>query len=299
MLFVVLTSVWGSSFFFTAIALDSFGPGLIALLRVCIGTLVLGVVLVALRARLPAPGRVYLHALLLGAISIAAPFLLITLAQQHLNSSLATILVSTTPIFVYVMVAATGAGGRFSPVALVGIVVSFVGVASLYAGQDSLGTDGWFWPLVAVLCACLFAAGNVYTRRFLRVVPPITLAFLQMAAALIFLAPAVLATEPFPAAAPSSLAVLAVLELGVLGSALAYMIFSLLIQTWGSTATSINTYLQPIVGVMLGVGILGEVMSPSGWLSVVVILGGVLLFGTAAVREAARRKREPPPPTGF
>ena len=85
--------------------------------------------------------------------------------------------------------------------------------------------------------------------------------------------------------------VISLIELGVLASGMNYIIFSKLIQTWGSTMTSLNTYLQPIVGILLGVIILNENISTKGWVAIGMLFSGVLMFGLSrTVLQSLRAK---------
>lgn len=299
-LFILLTTMWGSSYFFTALALESFAPLLIVFLRVAVGAVMLGVLVVALRLPLPRWGKIYFHFLMLGVLSIAIPFTLITAGQVHVNSSMAAILISTTPLFVFLIVSLHTRNERFTMLRLGGIVLSFLGVLALYGTQRTFAAGNWGWPLVVVLCALFFAIGNVYTRHFFRNdVHPIVLAFMQLGSALIVLTPFVLLTKGSHVEPSSVVSMLAVLELGVFSSGFAYAILSFLIRAWGSTAASMNTYLQPMVGLLLGVLVLGDVMMTSGWISLVLIFAGVLLFGISSVRDSARRRKEPPLTVGY
>lgn len=287
--FIALTCVWGSSFFFTALSLRSFSYVQVATLRVMVGFVVLSMLAAAMRLRLPQQPRLYIHALVLGALSITVPFLMITAAQEHIDSSLAVILVSTTPIFVFLITTVLRMS-KLSVATLAGILVSFSGVSSLYLG-DGLAqlANSSEWPLVAIGCAFMFAVGNVYTRRYLALIHPITLALVQLGSALVMMVP-IMVLDGLPSRVPNRAAVVGVLELGVLGSALAYVLFSYLIQVWGSTATSINTYLQPVVGLGLGLFALGEYISARAWTSIGIILTGVAIFALGSWRQLSRTR---------
>lgn len=278
-----LTLVWGSSYFFTVLALESFSPLVLVFLRVGLGALVLGLMVIGLRLRLPRFGRIYVHSLLLGIVSIALPFVLITESQRHVNSSMTTILVSTTPMFVFLLATVCIKAERSTLMRLVGIVLSLIGVAALYGVDGALTVEGWYWPLLIIAGAFLYASSNVYTKRSFGQLHPIVVAFLQVTSALVVLTPIALCYGVWPEEPPNTLALLGVIELGILGSGLAYVMFTLLLRAWGSTAASINTYLQPIVGVILGAVVLREAMTESGWLALSIILAGIAIFGFGSV----------------
>ncbi|MFT4028644.1 MAG: EamA family transporter [Protaetiibacter sp.] len=290
-LFTAMFTIWGSSFFFTALALRAFTPTGIILARFTLATIALAAIVLVLRIPLPRGGVVYAHLVALGALNIALPYVMVTYAQQHVESSTAIVLSSTTPLFVFLIAVLILRVERFTVPKVAGIGISFIGVVVLN-GVAPPGDGGWIWPLVVVASSAVFASGNVYSRRFLAGVHPIQIALLQIGFGVLFIVPLALLGGPLVIAPPDPIAILAVLELGILGSAVTYVLYFHFIQRWGSTATSINTYLQPVVGVLLGVLVLGEVLSGMSWLALGLILAGVFVFGFATVREARVRRIE-------
>lgn len=288
--FVLLTTAWGSSYFFTALALESFTPFFIVYLRVAIGTALAGVIVVLLRLRLPRWGWVYAHYFVLGLISIALPFVLVTEAQVHVHSSMAAILISTSPLFVFLISWLWRRNEKPTLEKIVGLVLCFGGVIALYGSQGVAQFDSGGWTVVILTVAALFAVGNIYTKTFLTGTHPVVLAFLQVGAGLLCLTPVVFFARS-PETVPSVASILAVVELGAIASAAAYVMLAYLIQTWGSTAASMNTYLQPVVGVALGVLVLGEALPFGAWLSVALIVVGIVIFGIDAYRSGGRRLR--------
>lgn len=290
-LYALMTTIWGSSFFFTALALRSFNPFLVVQLRIMLAVLVLGIVVAITRRRLPGTRRLWGHFVVLGLISIAMPYTLLTWAQVWVDSSTANVLSSTTPIFVFLFATFVVRTERFQPVRLVGIVVAFCGVVLLTAGSSE-GPGGWFWPAVILFTSAQYAIANIYTRTFVSTVDPIVVALLQLGFGMLWLAPVTTITGSWYVAEVDVISLLAVLELGILGSAFAYVLFFYFIRTWGSTATSMNTYLQPIIGVLLGVLVLHERPGVVGWIALGVILTGVALFGASSARALFSRRRD-------
>jgi drug/metabolite transporter (DMT)-like permease len=107
----------------------------------------------------------------------------------------------------------------------------------------------------------------------------------------VFLFATALATGQLEFGHVEVLPLLALLELGVFGSALTYVLFFRFIQLWGSTATSLNTYLQPIVGLTLGVLVLEENVSPRAWMALALVLAGTVIF---AFRSLVSLRRPSP-----
>ncbi|GAA2210517.1 EamA family transporter [Nonomuraea monospora] len=295
-LYAVMTSIWGASFFFTAIALRSFNPYMIVLIRMGLAAVVLAVVVRVRGLAVPRDRRLLGHLALLGAFNIALPFTLLTVAQEHVTSSTAVVLSATTPVFVFLIASLVTRAEPFSLPRLAGIAVAFLGMAALSAGPvGSAGGPeaGGLWPLAVVASSAIFAVGNVYTRTHLPHLDPAVIACGQLTAATVWLVPVTVVTGHFSFGRPAPLPVLAVVELGLLASAAGYLLYFRFILRWGSTAASVNTYLQPFVGLLLSVLVLDEAMGAGQWQALAVILLGLLTFGfgPALVSRARARRR--------
>lgn len=289
-LYALMTTIWGSSFFFTALALDAFTPFQVVFVRMLLATVVLAGVLALIRPRWPRGAAIWGHFVLLGLISIALPYSLLTWAQVWVDSSTAIVLSSTTPIFVFLIATLGLRTEAFGVGRLVAVSIAFGGVIVLTTGSPA-GSSSPFWSAIIVVTSANYAVANVYTRRFVSSVHPLLTAFLQLGFGTVWLLPVLLISGEWRLPADAGLVgMLALLELGVLGSAFGYVLFFFFIATWGSTITSLNTYLQPLVGIALGVAVLGERPSWQAWLGIGIVVAGVALFGLVTLRgEAGRR----------
>ncbi|MFT3797650.1 DMT family transporter [Microbacterium sp.] len=292
-LYALMILIWGSSFFFTALALRSFPPLLIVQLRMTMATVVLGLLVALTGRRMPKSRALWGHFVVLGLLSIAFPYAVLTWAQVWVPSSTAIVLSSTTPIFVFLIATVVLRSERFRLTRLVGIGVAFAGVVVLTGGGEGSRVGGWFWPAVIVFSSAVFAVANIYTRTFVSAIDPMVTAFLQLGFGALWLAPVTTLSGSWRFEDASALSWIAVLELGLLGSALAYVLFFFFIRVWGSTATSMNTYLQPAVGVLLGVLVLHERPTAAGWLALALIAVGTVVFGAAGLRGPESGPRAP------
>ncbi|MFT3969251.1 MAG: DMT family transporter [Micropruina sp.] len=289
-LYALMTTVWGSSFFFTALALRAFTPFQIVFVRMLIATLILGGVVALLRPRWPRTAALWGHFALLGLMSIALPYTLLTWAQVWVSSSTAIVLSSTTPVFVFLIATLGLRTETFGVTRLVAVSIAFGGVALLTLANPA-GSSNLFWSVIIVVTSANYAAANVYTKRFVSDVHPLLVAFLQIGFGTVWLLPVLLFTGEWQLPTDAGLIPwLSLLELGVLGSAFGYVMFFYFIGTWGSTITSLNTYLQPLVGIALGVLVLGERPGWQAWLGIGIVLAGVALFGISTFRTAVGRR---------
>jgi drug/metabolite transporter (DMT)-like permease len=283
-LFLLLTVLWGSSYFFTNHALATIGPMMVVLLRLGSAALLLGLLVLLRGVRLPRSWRAYKPYLLLGMLNIVVPFAMLTAAQSHVDSSMASVLSATTPLFIFVYSTLILKSDRFSWLQGMGTAVAFGGTALLFASQGGTGATGWQWPLVIVASSAVFALGNVYTQQRLGGADPLLSAFLQCAIAAVYMLPIALLVEGGFRQTPSPLSLFSVAWLGLGGSGLCYILYFYFIGVWGSNRTAMNTYLQPIVGVFLGVVVAGERIVWMRWMFLGVILAGVGIFGIARAR---------------
>ncbi|MFT4218505.1 MAG: DMT family transporter [Micropruina sp.] len=289
-LYALMTTVWGSSFFFTSLALDAFTPFQIVFIRMLLATTILGAVVSVIRPRWPRTAALWGHFALLGLFSIALPYSLLTWAQVWVDSSTAIVLSSTTPIFVFLIATLGLRTEVFGVGRLAAVGLAFTGVAVLTLGGGAHSSN-LFWSIVIVATSVNYAAANVYTKRFVSHVHPLLTALLQIGFGTVWLLPVLLITGEWRPPADVGLgSLLAVLELGILGSAFGYVLFFYFIATWGSTITSLNTYLQPLVGITLGVVVLGERPGWQAWLGIAIVLAGVIWFGFLTLRAAAGQR---------
>lgn len=295
-LFLVMATVWGSSFFWTALALRSFHYTLIVMLRMGIAALVLGTLVLATGTRLPRSPRDYAVLAALALVNITIPFTMITWGQQYVSSSLTSVLSSTTPLFVFALTSLSGRDEKFSILRLIGTCGAFAGIAVLSlgagGGQDKFSVGG---VLMVLGSSVVYAFGNIFSRKVTRTHPALTVACLQSAIGCLLEIPIVTVSGGWTVTHDGALPVLALIWLGVMGSGLTYLLYFHFIRTWGSTRTAMNTYFQPAVGVLLGVLILGEAFTAPMVLGLFLTAAGVAVFlwGTRRmVAVAARRPRD-------
>jgi drug/metabolite transporter (DMT)-like permease len=277
LVFLALGFMWGSSYLFIKIGVETLTPLTLVALRLAIGLVFLtGVVLVA-REALPRDWRVYRHIAVMAVFNIVLPFALITWSEQRVSSSLASILTSVVPLFSIVIAALTLRDEPFTSARVAGLGVGFAGVV-LLVGPSALDASADPVAQAALLGASLcYAIGAVYARRFGTGVRPPVAAFLQVGVAFLMSATLALAFErPFELELPSS-TIVAVVWLGLVGSGIAYLAFFRLIGRWGATRTSTVAYLLPVVGIALGVVVAGESVDVPMLAGTALIIGGVAL----------------------
>ena len=276
---VAVALIWGSSYLLIAYGVEHFKPPLVALLRLTFGVAVLALIPAARR---PVPRSEWKAIALLGIVWLALPFLLFSIAQQSIDSSLAGMLNAAAPLFVAI-VGALSFGKRSGPRQQLGLLVGFAGVVVI-SWPAVVGARASMLGVVLVLLAtlCYGFAGNMAAPLQVRngSLPVILRAgFVAWAASL----PLGLASIPDSTFAWSSL--IAVAALGVFGTALAFVGFTTLLGRVGAARGSVTIYFLPLVAMVLGFFVRHETIA------VMSIVGTALVLFGAYLASRAERPR--------
>ena len=275
---VLVAVLWGGVFLLVKYALVGFSAVEVAFFQAAIGALGLFVIVrieggearSKLNDILRRPGP----ALLLGALAIAVPFMLIALGELTVPSGLAGVLASTTPIFVALFSPVLGYNTRINRRQGAGLIVGLIGVA-LVVGAHFVGSLGQLFGALAVLGAAAsgglssFVVALQYKDKG---IPASTTSFFSLSVGALLTLPVALITAPHEL--PGTRAVLAVIVLGLLCTALAFMLYYSLIDQIGEERASLATYLTPVFALFYGVLLLGESLTVAAVIGLVLIIVG-------------------------
>jgi drug/metabolite transporter (DMT)-like permease len=286
LVFFGLGFMWGSSYLFIKLAVNDFGTFTLVALRLLVGAILLWTVVRVAGQELPRERRIYGHLLVMAIINITIPFLLITWAEQSVESSLAAILTSPVPLFAIVLSSLFLADEPMRVNGVVGLIVGFVGVVIITSGGLT-GQGSSIAGEVALLGAAFsYACGAVYSRRNVRGLPPMIPAVFQVTfAAIITGILAMLFEHPWTDR-PSTEAIFSILWLGILGSGLAYLCLFRLFAAWGATRTTLVAYVIPVVGIVLGYLVLAEPVDAR-----IIVGTGLVVAGVGLVNSRFGRRR--------
>jgi drug/metabolite transporter (DMT)-like permease len=277
LVFAALGLMWGSSYLFIKFGLESVTPLTLVAVRLGIGALFLGLVVLVVRERMPRRPMTYLHLTVMAVLNIVVPFTLVTWAELSIDTSLAAILTAATPLFAIVIAAIALRSEPITPQRVAGLVLGFVGVVVL-TGPVTLWAGGSGFAVAALLAASAsYAAAAVYARRTLTGLRPTVPAMLQVTIAFAISASLALWLEQPLALEYGASALFALLWLGVLGSGIAYLAYFRLIASWGATRTTAVAYVLPVIGIVLGVLFANETVDLRVVAGTILIIGGVVL----------------------
>ena len=292
---LVLAALWGASYMFIEISLDGgLSSTFLVFARTALGALVLAPV--ALSRGAFAPARRHLPMLtFIALVQITAPFLLITVGQHHVTSSMAGILIASAPIFTTMIAARYAHDDRLSAVGVVGVAIGMVGIALLF-GVDLSGTTETLLAGLGILLAGFgYAVGATLSKRRLADVPPVGIAASIIGIGAISLAP--LAPFTAPSSVPDAGTIAALLVLGAGGTGVAFLIFYVLNADVGPSRASVVAYIAPVFSVIYGVTLLSEPFGVGTAAGLLLILTGSWLAadGRLPTRTGPSRSTVPAP----
>jgi drug/metabolite transporter (DMT)-like permease len=280
---VATAAVWGSSYMFIKVALDDFSEGAIVCLRTALGAaLLLPFAWRELRALLPRWRPVVVFTV----VELAIPWLLLSDAERHVPSSLAGLLMAAVPLVGAVVARASGGREPLGGRRLAGLVVGLAGVGALLGLDLGTGDLGAVAKLAVVVVG--YAIGPLVVSRRLAGVPSRAVIAASLALCAAGYAPVGIAQ--LPPALPSADVVVAVVVLGAVCTALAFLVFFALIAEIGPVRSTVVTYVNPAVAVAAGVALLGEAFTRGMAAGFVLILAGSWL-ATGAPRPAPALRR--------
>ena len=288
----LLSLMWGCSFPFVKVALGGVTPLTLVMLRVVIAVVALTPVLFFSPEGFPRGARVWAAFLAIGALNNVIPWSLSVWAQQSMTASLAAIINAATPLFSVLLAPFFLVDERLRANRLAGVIVGFAGVAVLI-GPGALGHGaGGILPELALLAATVaYAFGGIVGRSYARLgLTPLQSAHGQLAASSVMIAPlALIVEQPWTAPLPTPTQIACVLALGVMSTAVAFILFFRILARAGATIALLVTLLVPVTAFIVGAIFLGEPLEPRNFAGLAFIALGLGLIDGRPMRYLRER----------
>lgn len=281
-LFIAMCLIWGIPYLLIKVAVSDVSPVTLVFFRTVIGALILVPIALARGDLAPALPH-WRWIALYTAVEVALPWFLVSDAELRLSSSLTALLIAATPFVGVVLGRLTGSDDRFDARRLFGLVVGFVGVAVLVGLNVSVRDLGAAGEIGLV--AICYAIGPLIISRKLTEAPPIGVVAMSLVLPAIVYAP--LGLSHLPSAIPPTHVLLAIGLLGVVCTAIAFLLFFALIAEVGPVRATVITYVNPAVALALGVTLLGEPLTIGAGVGFALILVGLFLLTRRATRPVA------------
>ena len=275
LLLIVLSGLWGGSFFFTKIALVDLPPLTIVLSRVILAAIVLTIFVSSRGQKLPTSPKLWRSFFVMGALNTLIPFSLIVWGETQISSSLASVLNAMTPVFTVLLAHLFTREERLTFNRAIGVAFSFCGVVVLIGFDVLQGMQlqslGQFAVMGAAFC---YGCAGIYGRRF-RELPAAVTATGMLYATIVMLLPLTFALEHPWTLNPTTITLSALFALGFFCTAIAYLIYFHLLAIAGATNASLVTFLIPISALLLGVFILHEQLYWNTFAGMILIFVGL------------------------
>jgi drug/metabolite transporter (DMT)-like permease len=280
LLFITLCVAWGVPYLFIRVAVRELPPPALVLLRTAPAALLL--LPFALRSGEPRRVlRAWPWVLAYTIVELCIPWLLLAHAEERISSSLAGLLIATVPLIGAVLYRAFGVADHFDARRLAGLFIGFAGVAAL-VGLDIAGSDvlGIAETIGVAFC---YAIGPVIISRRLSHLPAIGVIAASLVVTAVAYAPVGIATMPSSLSAQT---IGSVAVLSLVSTVLAFLVFFALIREVGPARSTVITYVNPLVAVLLGVALLGEPFTLGIAVGMPLILLGSVLGTMPSLRSS-------------
>jgi len=276
-LLLLLSIIWGSAFFNIKIATYSYEPFTLALVRVIFASIPLFLLCRFKNIKIEAFSKNWHSYALIGLCNIAIPFVLIAIGTAKINSYLAAILMSTTPLSGSILAHFFTENEKLSYLKSLGVLIGFSGIVILFFDKVIINSDNYFYALITILGSTFYCIGGLLTIKLKNSVNENVTTSTTLWS-VIFLLPLSLMLETPWNSSPTLASTLSLLYLGVVATGLAWMIRFRILTVNGLVFQTQVAYLIPIFGIIFGYFLMDEVITWKVLLSLVVILLGIYIF---------------------
>ena len=288
-LLILLSILWGGSFFFVEIALRGLEPLSIVFGRVSIAALALLAYVYLSGQRMAWDMKSWRQFFVMGGLNNLIPFSLIVWGQSHIDSSLASILNATTPLFTVALAHVLTTDEKISLNKGLGIVFGIIGVAVLIGPGALDGLDGRAWGKIAILGAAIsYAFAGIYGRRLSRHSPSVAAAGMLIGSSAMLLPLALIFESPLEAS-PGAAVWASIMAIALLSTSLAYLLYFHILAKAGATNLLLVTFLIPVSALLLGIAVLGEQLSSHALIGMGLIFAGLAAVDGRLFRRLGQR----------
>ncbi|MDG1311548.1 MAG: DMT family transporter [Porticoccaceae bacterium] len=295
---LLLSFLWGGSFFFIGVAVTELPPLTIVTLRVGLAAMTLWAIALLTGYELPKSLALWRAFFVMGLISNAVPFSLIVWGQTHIGAGLASIINAATPLFTVLIAGVFLSDEHITPQKIIGVLAGLTGVTILIGPSALLDVGAHMdkstlAQLAVIGAAVSYGCATVFGRRFKAMgVSPFNTAAGQVTGSTLILLPMVMLIErPYELAIPSARVWLSIMCLAVFSTALAYILFFRILESSGATNVVLVTFLAPVTASFLGWLVLGEQLHGRYFLAMAIIgLGLAAIDGRLWARLRAASK---------
>lgn len=286
LLLLVLSTLWGASYTFIKVGVETIPPLTFIAARTLIAGGLLAAILRARGMRLPGDRASWARFLFQAGLNSVVPFTLVAWAEQTVDAGVATILNATSPIFAFLLTALVTRHEAVTARKLLGVAAGLAGTGFIVGFEALEGIGQQVWAQLAIVAATVcYAGAAIFGRSFKGLDPMVPAAGSLLCGAAVLLPVSIAVDRPWTLA-PSASSLVALGLLSVFSTALAFVIYFRLVRTLGSIGTTAQAYLRVPIGVAIGVLCLGERLAPDAWIGLACVVAGVVAMTWPTRRSA-------------
>ncbi len=277
LLLILLALIWGSSFFNIKIATYSYDPITLALVRVIFASIPLLILCNLKKIKIEAFGGNWIWYAIIGLCNIAIPFVLIAIGTSQINSYLAAILMSTTPLSGSILAHFFTKDEKLSFLKSLGVLIGFSGIILLFFDKVIINSENYIYALITILGSTFYCIGGLLTLR-LRNQKNENVTTSTTLWSVIFLLPFSIFLETPWESSPTLTSTLSLLYLGVIATGFAWLIRFRILTVNGLVFQTQVAYLIPVFGIFFGYFLMDEIITWKVIISLIIILLGIYIF---------------------
>ncbi|MDB9735813.1 DMT family transporter [Candidatus Pelagibacter ubique] len=283
-LLVVLALIWASAFFNIKIATESFGPITIAFLRVFFGAIPVLLLCFYKKIKIEAFSKDWYWFAIIGFVNLVLPFFLIAYGVKSVQSNLAAILMSTTPLSSTILGHFYTKNEKFNLVKTFGILIGFSGIIYLFSDNLLINDSNFISALLILLGSTCYVIGGVLTLKISKKKNENVTGSILIWAVLILIPFVYFIEKPWNLV-PSVESTISVVYLGMVSTGVAWLLRFKILKDNGLIFQSQVSYLIPIFGTILSYIFLKEIITPKILLSLLAVVVGIYF-----VKKADQKK---------
>ncbi len=271
-----LALIWSSAFFNIKIATESFGPVTIAFLRVFLASIPLIILCNIKNIKIEVFSKDWYWFALIGFVNLVIPFFFISYGIKAVQSNLAAILMSSTPLTSTILGHYFTKNEKFNLIKTIGVLIGFSGIVYLFSDNILINENNFYSALLILLGATGYVVGGVLTLKISNKRNENVTTSICIWASIILLPLTMIFEQPWNST-PNTLSIISVVYLGLVSTGLAWLLRFSILKKNGLIFQSQVSFLIPIFGIILGYIFLKELITPKIIVSVVLVLVGIYL----------------------
>ena len=271
-----LALIWSSAFFNIKIATESFGPVTIAFLRVFLASIPLIILCNYKKIKIEVFSKDWYWFALIGFVNLVIPFFFISYGIKAVQSNLAAILMSSTPLTSTILGHYFTKYEKFNLIKTIGVLIGFSGIVYLFSDNILINENNFYSAIIILLGATGYVVGGVLTLKISNKKNENVTTSICIWASIILLPLTLIFEQPWNGI-PSTISVISVIYLGLVSTGLAWLLRFSILKKNGLIFQSQVSFLIPIFGIVLGYIFLNELITPKIIVSVVLVLIGIYL----------------------